>query len=53
MGPHGTWQEPPGPGRVAGALRTGGPFNFSITWFPLVSRVLAAGLPLHGRHGRG
>lgn len=42
-----------GRGSVAFALSTGGPFCFSITGFPWLTRAPVPGLPLPGRHGRG
>lgn len=39
--------------RVAFTLRSGGPFDFSISQFPLFNRALVPGLPHPGRCGRG
>lgn len=43
----------PRPRECGWCSKDSGPFNFSITCFPLVSRVLVTGVPLPGRHGRG
>lgn len=42
-----------GPQSVAFDPRTGGPFDFAITRFPLFNGALVPGLPLPGRHGGG